>query len=405
MRIGYLLNAFPVLSETFINREIRLLAALTGFAPTVASLYRPGTLAASMSESDLARDCLYLHDIDKRRLPGITMSIGRFLSRRPLSTTAALGTRQRPGLRERVKTTLLARHFVERGVTHLHTHFAWPHLEYLEIIQALTGIPFTVTTHAADIFMDNERVPELLGAASRVLTISEFNKNYLATSLGIARERIEVVRCGIPFERFPYHSPPLRETPVILSVGRMVEKKGFDVLLRSLSLLAKKRLAFQAVIVGDGPLRLELEELALRLDLGKQVSFEGPLQPDATLELMRACDICALACKRATNGDMDGIPVVLMEAMATGRPVVATALSGIPELVTSDCGALARPDDPEDFAHALEPLLRDWGLRRELGCAGRRRVQQDYTLETQASSVLRCITNAQTHAEAGRCAS
>lgn len=389
-RLGYLLRTFPVLSETFVAGEIRGVAALTGRPPVVAALYRPGPGQEGGWRPQAGDALKYWNDIDKRRLGELALAHGRCLAEAPSESLACLfgsGT-GRLSLKDRIKAPALARFFLDHGVTHLHSHFGWEQADMLVHLRRLAGLPFSLTLHAADIFVSPDRLRERLADAAFVATISEYNKALLEDRLGLPGEKVHVVRCGVDLSAFPFDPAPEASPPRLVSIGRMVPKKGFDVLLRALALLRDEGVAFAAELIGDGPLRPELVRLAGELGLAGAVAFPGALEPPQAADRLRRGNVFVLACQKGPDGDMDGIPVALMEAMALGRPVVSTRLSGIPELVADGCGLLAAPGDPQSLAEALRLVLADRRLAGRLAAAGRRRVEADFTLEGQARRIL-----------------
>jgi glycosyltransferase involved in cell wall biosynthesis len=389
-RLGYLLRTFPVLSETFVAGEIRSVAALTGRAPVVAALYRPGPGQAGGWNPQAADALKYWNDIDKRHLGGLALAHAGLWAKAPARCLDCL-LRPGPGrlsLKDRIKAPALARFFLGHGVTHLHSHFGWEQADMLAHLRRLAGLPFSLTLHAADIFVSPDRLSDRLADAAFVATISDYNKALLMDRLGLPGERVHVVRCGVDLPAFPFGPAPEAAPPRLVSIGRMVPKKGFDVLLRALALLRDEGVAFAAELVGDGPLRPDLVRLAGELGLTDQVAFPGALEPAETASRLRRGNVFVLACQEGPDGDMDGIPVALMEAMALGRPVVSTRLSGIPELVANGCGLLAAPGDPRSLAEALRRVLSDRDLACRLAVAGRERVEEGFTLAGQARRIL-----------------
>lgn len=389
-RIGYLLRTFPVLSETFVAGEIRAVAALTGQAPVIAALYAPGPGQGGGWRPQAADALLYWNDIDKNRLPELALALARLLAAAPVRT---LGCLLRPGSeglswKSRAKAAALAAFFLDRGVEHLHSHFAWEQTEMLAYLHRLTGIPFSLTVHAADIFVSPDDLARRLEGAAFVATISASNKSLLCDRLGLPRKKVHVVHCGVDLARFPFQPAAAAEPARLVSIGRMVPKKGFDVLLRALALLREEGVAPETELVGDGPLRPQLEQAARDLGLEKTVRFTGALEPEQTAERLRRAHAFVLACRKGPDGDMDGIPVALMEAMAIGRPVVSTRISGIPELLGDGCGLVTEPDDPRSLADGLRLLLTDTDLAARLARAGRLRVETAFTLGGQARRIV-----------------
>lgn len=387
-RLGYLLRTYPVLSETFVTGEIRAVARLSGQPPVLAALYRPGD--GQGGEGAGQAYIRYWRDIDKGCLGELARAHARVLTRAPAQALRGIfaGNADGLGFKDRAKATVLAAYFLDHGVGHIHSHFGWEQADTLACINRLTGLPYSLTLHAADIFVAPHQLPRRATGAAFVATISEYNKHLLVERFGLPSDTIHVVHCGVDLKTLDPTPLPATAMSRVVSVGRMVPKKGFDILLRALAMLRAEGVAFHADLVGEGPLRPDLEDQAAGLGLGEIVHFHGALPPERVHALLRAGHVFALACRAAPDGDMDGIPVALMEAMALSRAVVSTRLSGIPELVAEGCGLLAAPGSAEAMAGQLYPVLMDRELAARLAVAGRRRVERDFTLDGQAGRIL-----------------
>jgi glycosyltransferase involved in cell wall biosynthesis len=254
-----------------------------------------------------------------------------------------------------------------QGCHHLHIHFAHVPTQIGMYAAAMAGVPFTIMAHANDIFERGLLLEQKARRAVRLLTISEHNRAYLER-IGVPADKLAVVRCGVSFASRP--SEPHwtdREVYRIGTLGRLVEKKGVEVLIRAVAQLRERPYRIELSIAGDGPLRGDLEKLAVDLGLGETVRFEGSMPHDQVQSWMHGLDAFVLACKQDANGDMDGIPVVLMEAMSQAVPVISTRLSGIPELVMDgETGLLAAPGDPDELAEHIDRLLTAPDLRQQL---------------------------------------
>ncbi len=256
------------------------------------------------------------------------------------------------------------------GVGHIHAHFATGANVAAKVMADLVGVPFSFTTHAVGIFARPTRLCATLRAGRFHVTISEYNRRALARRCGAsAAAKVHVIRDAVDARAFAVAERRTGPRPRILSVGRLVEKKGHSVLLEALAILAAEDTNFEAVIVGDGPERGRLEALINRHGLAGRVELRGAATLDVVRGLHATSDIFALASIIAADGDRDGIPVSIMEAMAAGLPVVSTTVSGIPELVSDAVGRLVKPGDAPALAHALGALLADPGARRRLGDA------------------------------------
>ena len=387
-KIGYLLRTFPQLSQTFVNNEIEELIQQQGMVPPVAALYRPGEgIHASLSA--LASRTLYWFDIDKSKWTAILRANVRLALKYPYAYFRLLKTHgAAPGIF--LKKVFLANFFHAAKVCHIHTHFAWEQVAYLRFIKALTGIPFSVTLHAADIYSEPHDLAHVADQAAFLTTISAYNKQYLIHEKGLPPEKIHVVHCGVKPEDFsPLPVSKKNKTlPVILSIGRMTEKKSFDVFIKALDIMLKNKFEFQARIIGDGPLMPDIKKQILAAGLESKVDLAGSLPHAAVAAEIAQCDFFVLACRRAANGDIDGIPVVLMEAMAAAKPVISTTLSGIPELIRPGAGLRVPPENPVQLAKAMEFYLTKTDTANKMGRQGREIVEQAFTINEQVKGLL-----------------
>ncbi len=286
----------------------------------------------------------------------------------------------------------LGRRLRQLGCSHLHVHFAHVPTQIAMYAAAFTGIPFTVAAHANDIFERGLLLPQKARRARKLLTISEFNRAYLM-SLGVPASSLGVVRCGVSI--LPRLSPPgFRHNSRyrVGTLGRLVAKKGMDDVLRAMAQLGSEPWQLELTIVGDGPLLHDLQMLASSLGLGQRVHFEGSLAHSEVPEWLRTLDVFVLACKPDAHGDMDGIPVVLMEAMSQQIPVLSTRLSGIPELVVHErTGLLAAPGDPAALAAELKRLFESPALRATLVQAASAHVQGEFGMEVNLDRLVSFI--------------
>lgn len=266
-----------------------------------------------------------------------------------------------PGLR-------LAMLWKGRPIGHIHAHWAHTATTVAMHASAMLGVGFSFTGHANDLFVHRVGLPGKLRRARFAVCISEFHRRfYLA--MGADPARLPVVYCGIDLDRFAAAPRTPRGRPRIVGVGRLVEKKGFADLIDACALLRDRGLDFDCVIAGSGPLKADLRGRIERLHLDDLVSLPASnvLQEDLP-ELLRTADVFALPCVRDSEGDMDGLPQVLIEAMALGIPAVSTRLVGIPDLVRDGVnGLLVAPGDVESLADALERLLGDHCFGEALG--------------------------------------
>lgn len=256
----------------------------------------------------------------------------------------------------------------------------------------LLDVPFSFTGHAADLFRERCALEDKVRRAEFIICISEFHRD-LFKKLGARDEQLHITYCGIdvthfvPRERAPRGGRPVR----ILSSGRLVEKKGFAHLIDACKVLKDRGVGFECVIGGDGPLEAPLRAQVERLGLGDRVKLTGkPLTQEEIPAFMHSGDIYCLACVWAKDGDVDGLPQMLMEAMACGLPAVSTRLVGIPDLVIDgETGLLVQPGDPAKLADALQRLVEDGALSTRLAAAGEGLVREKFEINAALRPLIR----------------
>jgi colanic acid/amylovoran biosynthesis glycosyltransferase len=290
------------------------------------------------------------------------------------------------------KTVLFAYQMRADRVQHVHAHFASHPAAAAFIIHRLAGIPFSFTAHGSDLHRDRHMLREKVAEAAFVAAISEYNKELIISECrGKYREKVKVVHCGVDMEVFQARS---HETPyekgenpfMILCVGTLHEVKGQPYLVEACRFLGERGHNFECHFVGDGPDRKALDELVEEAGLSGKVRFHGRLTRDEIARLLVDADVLAVPSVPTRDGRREGIPVVLMEAMGSGVPVIASNLSGIPELVNDQqTGLLVPPRDARALADALERYIQDPGLRRRFGNAGRAKVIEEFDLHKNAA--------------------
>ncbi len=265
----------------------------------------------------------------------------------------------------------------------IHSHFATWSTESAMNTAEMLNIPFIFTAHAFDIFKrpDVIRLNQMAKKASKIITISEFNKNYIAKLIGeFYRDKITIIRCGININKF---SPCIKQTSnrvIILICGRFVEKKGIPYAIRAFSKLSAT-LQAELRIIGDGPMKGEIKQLISRLGLKKKVKLFGSLLHSDVLDQMRQADIFLLPSVTAENGDREGLPVSILEAQATGLPVISTHHTGIPEgIIDGQTGYIVHEKDIDAIASRLELLIKNPDLRIKMGKKGRDFIKSNFNI-------------------------
>jgi colanic acid/amylovoran biosynthesis glycosyltransferase len=382
MRLLFILDHWPELSETFVVNELRALRRLGHEVRVQAA-----QLASHASPE--APDDIDVHELAHDGRRRAARDLLWLLARRPLACAQDLVRHRRWRSEEWVRPLRAlapaARGIVERGDEHLHAHFAGGAALDALRLAALTGRPFSVTAHAYDIFMTPRNLREKLERADVVFTGCDYNMRHLR---GIAPGAdLHKVVMGVDASTFRRRTP-LPGGRELLAVGRLVEKKGFDVLLDAVVQLPDVR----ARIVGDGPLRAELQQRAARSGAGDRVEFAGSLAPADVRGALAAADVLAMPCVVARDGDRDSMPVVVKEAMAMELLVVASDEVGLPECVLAPWGVLCPPGDADALAAALaQALALSPPERRLAGRAAREWVRSHADLDTETARLAHAI--------------
>lgn len=407
MRIAYVIPAWPPLgSQPFVvNEMVEIQDA--GHALVVLPLY-PGE-SGGVQHGTFAR----LRPTSVLPAPlvdGGTIGLAlRTLATRPWRVMKTLAGAHRaagrsPWAHARLlavtpKALAAAHRLRALGVEHLHAHFAMQTADTAAIAGAVAGIPFSFTAHAYDIYSTHPRwrnatLAWKLRHAARAFTVNDYARDLLRAMLPAAdRARVQTVYVGIPTELFRAEPPaPDDGTLRMLCVARFQEKKGIDTLVDACAVLRERGCRFTLRVFGDGPLRPALEAQVARHELGDEVLIGQPIPQEEVAREMRACHLFVMPCRRDHNGDMDGIPTVFMEAMATGRPVVSCAVSGVPELVRDgETGVIVPPDDTLALADAIADLATAPERRAFLGRQGRALVERQHDQRRNARRVVALI--------------
>lgn len=394
--IGYLLKCFPRLSETFILNEILELER-QGLELRIYSMNAPEEPVRHRLFSRVRSPITYLPFPLLRSAHRYLAAHAALCLRHPgryLATLASVLCSLDLDLMERfVQAAELARHLRRDGVRHLHAGFVHFPGSVAWIVHRITGMPFSLATHARDVYLSPPKLlKKKLNAASMVLTCSRYNLPHLETlaqPAGIARLRH--IYHGADLEQFSFGPTGIADPPLILTVGRLVEKKGVDHLVSACALLRDRRRRFQCrIIAGSRDRWDEIAGQIRALDLGSLVTLEGPLDQAEVSRWYRRAAVFALPCLLASDGDRDGIPNVLVEAAATGVPIVSTAVSGVPELIRDgETGLIVPPRDPEALAEAIERLLDSPKLRAQLATRARAHVESFFDLRRNSEAVAR----------------
>lgn len=385
LHVGYILKQYPRLSETFILNEIlgleeqgvttsihSLRHATEGrFHPAIGRVKGPVRYVADVNKASFLEAIRALPKLQQDRLPEVL----EFLDRLPEDRRARL----------LLNAIDVAESALDAGVDHLHAHFLTVAAQTAHLVSLLTGLPYSITAHAKDIYrtsVDWELAGRLAGAASTVVTVCDANLRFLAHRLDGTNARLVRIYNGLdsrrPHEQQNPSEPTDRQSDLVLGVGRMVEKKGFDLLIDAIALLAERR-EVRCVMVGDGDRRADLEAQAERLGVADRITFVGALGQDEVARWLDQASLLAAPCRVGSDGNQDALPTVLLEALRAGVPCVSTPVGGIEEIVThGEDGLIVPTENSSALADAIDTLLADPQLRGRFGVAGQAKVASTF---------------------------
>lgn len=401
--IAYLDQMFPSLTTTFIYREVLALRN-SGMNIITHSIWKPSLEKLSEEAKGLVADTCYVFPLNLKLFSRANI---HFMMRNPVryvGTLCLVLIQRGESFKKKLRTfahfgegVYLAYQMKMRGIVHIHASFAHTAGVAL-IISNLLRIPFSFSAHAVDIYARKRiLIPLKLRRAKFVVTISNYNRSYLSKLAGDTdvQRKIHIIRYGVDVSAF---SPQPRRgegaVPVILSIGRLVEKKGFPYLIDACRILADRKYKFRCKIIGEGPQRHLLEDQIRRNQLSEHISLLGIVFQEKLKDYLRNSEFFVLPCVVSEDGDRDGIPNVLIEAMAMEIPVVSTQVSGIPELITHGVNGLLVPEkDREALADAMALMLNDRAMRSRMGEAGRKRVVADFNIANIADQLTIIFRN------------
>ena len=387
MRLAYLYSRYPVVSQTFCDSEMLALEA-QGLSLIIGSLNPPPTSFRHERLRDLRAEVCYPPPSAVLK----TFEVPPAMSALAADHTRRYGAAFKPATRAR-NAAYFARLFERQGVDHIHVHFA-NRATHTALFLKTAGFPFSFTAHAQDYMVDlgnHDLLREMAREAEFVIAVSDFSRADLARLCPESAAKIHRVYNGLRPDEFLRHPPPattLAQPFRLLSVGRLIEFKGFHHLIQAVRLLGEAGVDIELQIIGEGPWRERLERQIAGVGLTARIRLRGGLSLEQIKLELGAADAFALGCCIDEKGASDVLPTVIVEAMAAGLPVVSTRLAGVPELVEDGVtGLLCEPADAAALAERLGRLAADPALRRELGEAGRARCRQVFALDRTAAQV------------------
>jgi glycosyltransferase involved in cell wall biosynthesis len=412
-QIGYLLRSYPRLSQTFVLNEILALEQI-GVSLQIFALTNPQEKIVQPQVKQVRASVHYLEDaagprplgnmlkenlqVARRHFKGYLRSLFYIAMHREIDQGYTASNRWQCFLQAVHLANLLVMQEQRTGkkLDHLHAHFAHDPTLIVYLVHSITGIPFSFTAHARDLYQVPEKVlTDRIDRANAVITCCGANLEYLNRIASSQRSKFSLVYHGVDLNKFqPIANPDGSSNsgcPLILSVGRFVEKKGFQDLLQALLLVKRKGVRFQCVIYGDGPLRQPLQEWIQEHDMTGEVLLSGDRTQQELISEFQSAALFVLTPFQTEDGDRDGIPNVLLEAMAVGLPVITTAVAGIPELVENNRnGLLYQPHDIEGISSGITELLRNAEKRAQLGKAALKTVREQFDI-AQAANRLKAL--------------
>ncbi len=399
-RVAYVMSAFPTVTETFILFEILELER-TGVHVEIFPLRPRGEETSHPEAGPLVARTRYAR---LASLPTLAAQV-HWLRRDPRAYLGAWwralrgNARSRPFLIRAIAVVPLAARFAremqELGVQHVHAHWATHPALAANVVHHLTGLPYSFTAHAHDIYIDRSMLEEKIRDASFVVTISDFNRRMLEDLYGPwAADKTSVIRCGVDLSAFTPRPARAPHEPFTVScIAGLREKKGQLHLVEAVGMLRAEGRPVRCLLVGDGEMRGAIEARVAELGVGDDVVLMGHRSRDEVSATLRDSDAMVLPSVTTGDGDMEGIPVALMEALASEVPVVASSLSGIPELVRDgETGLLVAEGDAAGIAAAIRRLRDDPEAAARMAAAGRERVLDAYELARNTGELRRMIT-------------
>jgi colanic acid/amylovoran biosynthesis glycosyltransferase len=394
LRVGYVLKRYPRYSETFVVNEI-LAHEAAGWQVDIFALGPSDDTHFQDSISRVRAPLMYLR-ADGLRAADFWDDIGAASERLP-RIFAALAEGKGEPARDVYQAAMLAKFVAAKGIGLLHAHFATSAANVARLAAHFAGVPYTFTAHAKDIFIDEVRPEDLrrkLRQAAATVTVSDYNVDHLRRAYGDDAARVVRIYNGLDLTRFVYR-PAVDRARSIVAVGRLVEKKGFDDLVRAAAMLKRHEVDFSCKIVGQGEQEAALAALIDELGVGEQVKLVGPLPQCEVTELIRSAAVFAAPCVVGADGNRDGLPTVLLEAMALGTPCVSTDVTGVPEVVHHGrTGLIVGQRDPEGLAAAMLRLMDEPRLAAELSRNARALIEAQFDARRTSAQLREVFASA-----------
>ncbi len=379
-RVGYVLKVYPRYSETFVVTEI-LAHEAAGLPIEIFSLRSPNDTHFQNAIARVRAPVTYI-PAEARRMGDLWEALEAASREMPdLWSKLEIARGEEP--RDIYQAVLLAQEARRRGIRHLHAHFASVATTVTRLAARFADLPYTFTAHAKDIFHESVRHADLrrkLTDANAVVTVSDYNVQHLRKTFGAAAASVQRIYNGLELEQFSYE-PSSRRAPRLIAVGRLIEKKGFADLIKACALLRERYRDFRCEIIGAGPLEAELRARIEQFEAAGIVELLGPRPQSEVIRHVRSAAVFVAPCVDGSDGNRDGLPTVLLEAMALGTPCISTDVTGIPEVIRHrETGLLVAQRDPSALAAAIHELLTDRELAARLATRARQLIATEFDI-------------------------
>lgn len=394
MKVAYILKMYPRFSETFIVNEILELER-QGVDVRIYSLRKPDDGRFHARLSSVKASVVYVSQYPQME-PDRIQQAHRFLRQaRPeqyaqvQADTLARG--EDYAIKRFLQAGFIAAHLLRHPVDAIHAHFASSATRVAHLVSQMIGTPFSFTAHAKDIYqqeVDPNTLRSKIRHARFVVTVSRYNQQYLRDLMQGEPADVRFLYNGVDLDLFSPVVGMERRSNLILSVGRLVAKKGFDILIQACAELLQRGSSFECVIIGEGEDRQRLADMIDRLGLHEHVRLVGPQPQEKVLSVYRQATLFTLPCVIAADGNRDGLPTVLLEAMACGLPALSTNVTGVPEIIDHGVnGLLVEPGDAAALAEAITTLLYDPDRLRRMGQAARLKAEGAFDLRRNVNQL------------------
>ena len=380
-KVAYVVKRYPRYSETFIVNEI-LAHEKSGLDIDIYSIKTSNDTHFQNIISDIKANVYYLNNNNRIKADDLLELQYKLDSMFPgfLKDISAFKLYNSEELYSGMK---LAEHIHKNGNNHIHAYFATSASAVARIASFITGVPYSLTAHAKDIYHednDYEDLHQKLGDSESVITVSNYNKEYLTKTFPECSDNIFRVYNGLNIRQFKYKSP-INRIPLLLAIGRLVEKKGFTDLISACSILSKNKVEYECQIVGEGDLKEQLVEQINSYGLQGKIKLTGPLPQNKIKRLIQNSSIFVAPCVVGRDGNRDGLPPVLLESMALGTPCISTDVTGIPEVIENEkTGLIVPQSSPDLLSQSIIKLLADDDLRKQISLRARKLIEKNFNI-------------------------